>query len=99
MKIRINTNINAPCCPCEIVAEDGRSHLVQTDWDFPSVASSFGWSLAQVQDDDGDHCDHDGTDGTIDCKCGITASRFIGAAREFLENNDGLEVDDPGYFE
>lgn len=49
MGITWNTEVNAPCCPGEIVADDGRTLLIQTDWDYPSVASSFGWSLACVQ--------------------------------------------------
>ena len=44
-----STDVDAPCCPGEIVAEDGRSILVQTDWDYPSVAQSFGWGLRNVQ--------------------------------------------------
>lgn len=44
-----NTEVNAPSCPGEILAEDGQSVLVQTDYDYPGVASSFGWSLRQVQ--------------------------------------------------
>lgn len=146
MKISINTDINAPCCPCEIVNEDGRSLLVQTDWDFPGYASTFGWSVKDVQRanprEDFDFtaqcgilvckecgnpfypmeveedecpdclgqcekikgvsfpCDHSGTDGTIDCPvCGVVVMDFINSAREFLENNDGATVEDPGYFE
>jgi hypothetical protein len=44
-----NTDVNAPCCPGEIVNDDGRTLLVQSDWDYPGTASSFGWSLQQVQ--------------------------------------------------
>ena len=44
-----NTDVNAPCCPGEIVADDGRSILVQTDWDYPSVARTFGWTTERVQ--------------------------------------------------
>lgn len=44
-----NTDVNAPGCPGEIVNGDGRTVLVQTDWDYPGVASSFGWDLASVQ--------------------------------------------------
>jgi hypothetical protein len=44
-----NTDVNAPCCPGEIVNDDGRTLLVQTDWDYPRTAVSFGWSLRQVQ--------------------------------------------------
>ena len=49
MTITWNTHVNAPCCPGEIVAEDGRSVLIQTDWDYPGVANSFGWSIRNVQ--------------------------------------------------
>ena len=118
MKITWNTEVNAPCCPGEIVNGDGRSVLVQTDWDFPSVAGSFGWSPNFVQvcaecghinpmrgyvceecDEPGRYCDHDGTDGTVDCSCGVTAGDFISAARGWLDDHDGATVEDPGYFE
>jgi hypothetical protein len=70
--------------------------LVQTDYDFPGVASSFGWSIAY---DGGLCCEHDGTDGTVDCpECGRSAGAFIGAASEWLDYHDGAEVEDPGYF-
>jgi hypothetical protein len=69
--------------------------LVQTDWDFPSAAQGLGWSLSRVQKRGGKTvflarkgkgCDHGSTDGTVNCKeCGVTASEFINAAREFLE--------------
>lgn len=51
MQITWNTEVNAPCCPGEIIAEDGRTVLIQTDWDYPGVAGSFGWSTQLVQ-----HC-------------------------------------------
>jgi len=44
-----NTDVNAPGCPGEILAVDGRSVLVQIDYDHPGVAGSFGWSLCNVQ--------------------------------------------------
>lgn len=44
-------------------------------------------------------CDHSSTDGTVDCKCGVTASQFIQAAGEWLRDNDGAEAEDPGYFQ
>lgn len=55
MGILWNTDVNAPCCPGEILETDAqgnltdRSYLVQTDWDYPGVASSFGWSIQRVQ--------------------------------------------------
>ena len=96
-----STDVNAPCCPGEIVAEDGRSILVQTDWDYPSVAQSFGWSLRNVQRCPYcGGCDHSSTDGTVDCpECGVTAGAFIAAAGEWLRDNDGTTAEDPGYFE
>ena len=44
-------------------------------------------------------CDHDDTDGTVDCGCGVTAGQFIEAAAEFLDGADGATADDPGYFD
>lgn len=100
MQITWNTDVPAPCCPGEIVAADARTILIQTDYDYPGVASTFGWCTRNVQQDDDAHCDHSGTDGTIPCpECGLDASVFIANAREFLDDNDGLTVDDPGYFE
>lgn len=44
-----NTDCNAPC-PGEIVDdESGQTLLVQTDWDYPCVAGTFGWSIRNVQ--------------------------------------------------
>lgn len=44
-------------------------------------------------------CSHDNSDGSIDCTdCGVTASDFISAATLWLEENNGIEADDPGYF-
>lgn len=75
--------------------------LYQTDWDFPALATSLGWSILQVQvDKDGKvvhlkkvrrghpkvNCEHSGTDGTVKCNtCGLTATDFIGAASEWLD--------------
>jgi hypothetical protein len=126
-KITWNTDCNAPGCPGEIVHPDGRTVMVQTDWDYLGVASTFGWRLSSVQrapryccgeetscDDPTctaarelaakiakrGPCEHDGTDGTIDCPdCGVTADEFISAADDWLAENDGATADDPGYFE
>lgn len=32
-----------------IVAEDGQDLLIQSDWDYPGTASSFGWSPCMCQ--------------------------------------------------
>lgn len=45
----------------------------------------------------GQCCDHSGTDGTIDCPCGVKAGQFISAAREFLDEHDGEQCENPGY--
>ena len=68
-------------------AEDGRDILVQTDWDFPGVASNFGWTA----------CPCGGTDGTVDCSH-RSADEMIASAREFLRAHSGDTTDDPGYF-
>jgi hypothetical protein len=44
LRITWNTDVNAPCCPGEIVAEDGRTYMPQPDFEYPAVAQSFGWS-------------------------------------------------------
>jgi hypothetical protein len=81
------------------VSDDGQTVLVQTDWDFPATAETFGWSTRNVQVCPECDCDHNGTDGTVDCPdCGIKAGDFIDAAREWLDNNDGVTAEDPGYF-
>jgi len=81
--------------------DDPESSLyVSTDYDYPGVASTFGWSVREVPGTIGRFtCTHDGTDGTIDCPaCGITASRFIAEARSYLDEHIGATADDPGYF-
>ena len=125
--IYIDTDCNAPCCPCKIVdKESGKDILVQTDFDYPGFASTFGWNLREVKPEEpSDYetewkdnteldeteraafalyekqcaCDHDDTDGTIDCEhCGLDAMVFITSAGAYLEKNDGKEAEDPGYF-
>jgi len=132
VQITWNTDVNAPCCLGEILADNGESVLIQTDWDYPGVASTFGWSVQNVQkpiaertlqsaltdldgidtlaeltrlvgecwqDESENPCRHSETDGTVDCpECGVTAGEFIGAASEWLSDNDGATADDPGYF-
>lgn len=74
------------------------SILIQTDWEHPSIASTFGWSIRDVQCNT--RCDHRHTDGTVDCPdCGLSAGEFISAAAEWLDDNIGETADDPGYFQ
>lgn len=128
MKITWNSECNAPCIG-EITSDDGRSVLIQTDWDYPGAAGSFGWSpylvrncpecgIATVDHDHiyttgypveytcpkchqnrTDGCPHQETDGTVDCRCGVTAGDFIASAGDYLDDHDGATADDPGYFQ
>lgn len=68
-------------------AENGRTILVQSDWDFPGVAWAFGWSP----------CPCGATDGTIDCDH-RSVSEMIASAHDFLRAHAGEATDDPGYF-
>lgn len=75
--------------------------LFQTDWDFPGLAQTFGWSLSKRQNPGHEFCEHSGTDGTVTCPdCGLTPDMMISAAMDYLDDiaNTELEVEDPGYF-
>ena len=71
------------------------SVLIQTDWDFPSLARNLGWSMGPrklsadhpARHEQGyTHCYHRGTDGTVKCPdCGKSASAFIEEAQEYLD--------------
>ena len=77
---------------------EGATVFVQTDYDFPGVARTFGWSGPRTRKG----CRHDGTDGTVDCRgCGLTASEMIGMAAEYLDRiaDSGRSVEDPGYLD
>jgi hypothetical protein len=73
--------------------------LVSADWDYPSLASDFGWDIRSVPSASGALCEHDGTDGTIRCGCGRTATDFITAAAAWLDDHEGDTADDPGYLD
>lgn len=60
--------------------------FVQTDWDYPSLASLFGYVPCE--------CGH--TDGTVDCKH-KTASEMIAAAFDWLERHEGELVEAGDY--
>jgi len=81
------TLLEADCGTFLLRAEDGRTILVQVDWDFPGVASTFGWSPppGTMTDDT----------GTLAEK---SLSTVIGDARDFLHERAGSTADDPGYF-
>ena len=100
----------APCCFL-ICAVNNHDHgyntrneketiLVEVDYSYPGLATSFGWDHGNIQQESGGDCPHLGTDGTIDCPdCKATASQFIDSARQFLDDNRGKIITDPGYFE
>ena len=71
-----------------IVEEREQSVLIQTDWDYPGTASTFGWPVG---------CDCS-TDGTVDCQH-KTASEHMASAYEYLSGSIGKVVEDPGYFD
>jgi len=85
---------DVPNCPCKVVKLDSEmnqtdeSILIQTDWDYPGIASTFGWIP----------CTCGETDGTIDCSH-HTVSEMIQNARQYIEDHIGDTVDDPGYFQ
>lgn len=78
-----------------IQADDGRDLLIQSDWDYPSAAMTFGWSpCAKCR-----RTCRGASDGTIDCQR-RTASEHITKAQEWLDAHIGKRVnEDPGYFE
>jgi hypothetical protein len=81
------TLVDGPVSTFLLEAPGGRSTLIQTDFDFPGVASTFGWQP----------CSCGATDGTIDCPH-RTVAEMIVEAREFLGTAIGASADDPGYF-
>ena len=87
----------APCCfiLCRIdeqgnwnARDEANTILIQTDWDFPSIASCLGFTPCE-------ECGE--TDGTIDCSH-HTAGEMIEAAQEWLDEHLEEEFEDPGYF-
>ena len=66
---------------------DGRTVLIQNDWNYPGVAGHMGWVPCKCGE----------TDGTIDCKH-HTAHDMINSEQEFLDDHIGDEFEDPGYF-
>lgn len=71
-----------------LVGDDSQNRLIQTDWDFPGIASTFGWSP----------CSCGATDGTVAC-AHKNAGQMIAEAQAFLDEHIGDDFADPGYFE
>ena len=56
--------------------------LIQSDWDFPGVATAMGWEA----------CSCGSTDGTVDCEaCNRDATAMIGEAGEFIRDRAHIE--------
>ena len=81
------TLLEADCGTFLLRAKDGRTILVQTDWDFPGVAETFGWSppAGTLTDDVGKFAEE-------------SLFAVIGDARDFLHERAGTSTFDPGYF-
>lgn len=74
--------------------DDGRMLLIQSDWEYPGAAMTFGWSPCS-------RCRrscHGASDGTIDC-ARRSVSEHLASAQEWLDDHIGKRVIDPGYFE
>lgn len=74
--------------------DDRRDLVIQSDWEYPSIAMAFGWSPCC-------RCSRScrgATDGTIDC-ARRKASEHIAQAQKWLDSHIGKRVVDPGYFE
>lgn len=80
--------------------DEQNTRIVTVDDGFPGIASNLGWSprhaATRAQNR---RCRHDGTDGTVDCPCGLSASRMIESARAWIDKHEGRTFDDPGYFD
>ena len=77
-----------------IVHDDGRDLYVQSDWEYPGAAMTFGWNpCAKCR-----RSCKGASDGTISC-ARRTAGEHIASAQTWLDNHLGKRVEDPGYFE
>ena len=91
MKIRLAAGDVNFCFLIRVVTrlkDERDSMLIQNDWDYPGVASTFGWTV-------GCECP---TDGTVDCRH-KTAAEHIASAHDYLIGHIGKVVEDPGYFQ
>jgi hypothetical protein len=66
----------------------GKNVIIDTDYDYPGLASNFGWTPCPF-------CRE--TDGTVDCKH-RTAGAMMQSAQSFLDKHIGETAEDPGYF-
>ena len=71
-----------------LVSNEEINEFIQSDWDRPGLATTFGWVACE--------CGH--TDGTVNCPH-KTVTDMISSATDYLDDNEGKIVDDPGYFD
>lgn len=63
--------------------KDDDTRLIDSDWDWPGLASSMGWQPC-----------HERTDGTVDCPvCGKSAADLMADAYDFIEAREGQSFD------
>lgn len=107
MSERIAVETDSQYAPCAFIVcreraegsidmhDESNAVLVQTDWDFPGLASAFGWSPCTgcARGCEGS------TDGTVEC-ADRRVDDMIADARAHLDAcaADGTRVEDPGYF-
>ncbi len=74
--------------------DDGQEVLIQSDWDYPGTAMTFGWSpCARCR-----RTCKGASDGTLDCPR-RSAFEHIMDAQAWLDRHIGTRVSDPGYFD
>lgn len=82
MTITLTQPSDAPNFCFEVLGGDGSSEFIQTDWEYPSTASRFGFVP----------CECGQTDGTVDCEH-KTATQMISAAYDYLVEHEGETVE------
>ena len=76
-----------------IQCDTGEEILIQSDWDFPATASTFGWSPCSRCRKS---CKGE-SDGTVDC-ARRSAFEHVMEAQAWLDRHIGATANDPGYF-
>ena len=104
MQIQLDELRGIPGYRIVAIGGNGIDLIVQTDWEYPSVARTFGWDMRESQVMNahyyGQVCEHSSTDGTVKCaECGLTPSTFIADAASYLDEHIGDTAEDPGYFD